>query len=356
MDLVTATTTPLTSRELVQALHPFATPDTRRGLQLFVVDLLVFALGMGLALFATDLAVRSLGGVLAGLKINGLYTLGHDAGHGVLTRHRRLNQWLATLGYLPALYNHHLWHYDHQVLHHVKTNGPQVDVHRPASLAEYRASPWWKKAWLRLTRSFNPLAFALYITYHSRIEQSKFFPHAAVHPAGVRARAWPVTLLLLAYLLSLLGWMAWRNAGFGGFLLDLLFGLVLPHFVFTNVVAVGSYLQHTHPAVPWFRSNDPAERSYEQATLCVDFRLPKWLDSLSHEALAHPAHHVLPAIPCYRLREAQEHLGRLLGRRGVSATPAELLSIFRRCKLYDYEQRCWLDFDGRPTTPSVPLP
>jgi omega-6 fatty acid desaturase (delta-12 desaturase) len=31
---------------------------------------------------------------------------------------------------------------------------------------------------------------------------------------------------------------------------------------------------------------------------------------------------------------------------------AWLNDTLRRCKLYDYERNCWLDFDGRPTAAS----
>ena len=352
----TASTLRPSRREMAQAMREFATPHTATGVRLFAVDLALFLAGMAVALFTAHPLLRAAGAVLAGARINGLYTLAHDAGHGVLTTSKRLNRLLALLGYLPALYNHRLWHYDHQVFHHVKTNGPQIDVWRPMSLAAYRAAAWYRRAWERFVRAFNPLGFALYIAYHSRVEQHKFMPRKAFHPAGVRAAAWPTTLVLLAYLGALLGWMAWRNAGLAGFALDVGFGLVLPFFVFMNAVAMGAYLQHTHPDVPWFLESDEAKSGYDQAALAVDFRMPGWLDTLAHEALAHPAHHVLPAIPCYRLREAQNRLASMLGSQSIESRGADLLSIYRRCKLYDFENRRWLDFAGNPTTLSVPLP
>jgi acyl-lipid omega-6 desaturase (Delta-12 desaturase) len=346
-----------TRRELVQALLPYAKPDTRKGLKVFLVDYAMLLVGLGLALFGTDLWVRALGAVLAGAKLNGLYTVGHDAGHNVLTASRKLNSVLAFFCYLPTLFNFRLWHYDHQIIHHVKTNGPQVDVYRPMSLEQYRASPLWRRAVERLFRALNPVGFAAYITYHSRFEQSKFFPHKDEHPEKVRKAAWPVTWWTLAYLGAFLGWLVARNWGEPqGLALDVLFAFAIPFFVFMNGIAIGVYLQHTHPNVPWFKADDPARAHFDQVDLTVNFKLPKWFDYLSHEVMAHQVHHLLPAIPSYNLRAAQNKLEELLGDACVTASPKDVASIFRRCKLYDFENRRWLDFDGNPTTDTVALP
>ncbi len=278
-------------------------------------------------------------------------------GHGVLTASRPLNRVLACLCYTPSLFNYRLWHYDHQVIHHVKTNGPQVDVYRPMSLQQYRAAPWWRKAWERMVRSLNPIGFAVYIAYHSRIEQSKFFPHKSEHPEQVRKEAWPATWWVLGYLFALLAWLWLRNPGnAAGFAGDVLFALVLPFFVFMNLVALGVYLQHTHQDVPWFLDTDPDKSKFDQAALTVNFEMPPLMEYLTHDVMAHQAHHVLPAIPCYNLRAAQKKLAQMLGADCVTARAADIAGIFRACKLYDFENRRWLDFDGRPTANPVPLP
>lgn len=90
--------------------------------------------------------------------------------------------------------------------------------------------------------------------------------------------------------------------------------------------------------------------------LAVSLHLPRFMDYLTHNALAHPAHHMLPAIPFHRLREAQDRLVQLLGSRIVTTRPLHVPGTFRRCKLYDFERHCWLDFSGRPTTAPIALP
>ena len=53
-------------RDLVEALLPFAAPDTRRGTVLFCVDYSLFLLGTAVALLASHPALRIAGALLAG--------------------------------------------------------------------------------------------------------------------------------------------------------------------------------------------------------------------------------------------------------------------------------------------------
>ena len=111
------------------------------------------------------------------------------------------------------------------------------------------------------------------------------------------------------------------------------------------------YLQHTNPHVPWFRSADEANEYGGQEELSVHVKCPRWYGLLSHEIMEHPAHHVNPLIPYYRLREAQSRLLQLLGDKAIveNAGPRYLISVMRKFKLYDYDRHEWLDFAGRAT-------
>jgi omega-6 fatty acid desaturase (delta-12 desaturase) len=73
--------------------------------------------------------------------------------------------------------------------------------------------------------------------------------------------------------------------------------------------------------------------------------------------MEHTAHHMLPTIPIYRLHGAQE---KLLARFGTDVvrftlTGGRFRKINRACKLYDFERKCWTDFDGTPTTEPIAL-
>jgi omega-6 fatty acid desaturase (delta-12 desaturase) len=80
--------------------------------------------------------------------------------------------------------------------------------------------------------------------------------------------------------------------------------------------------------------------------------LPNIVSHLIHNVFAHSAHHAHPGVPSYRLPEAQAALDALLGARAISE-PMRLsgvLHTLKTCKLYDFEENRWLDFNGVPTT------
>jgi acyl-lipid omega-6 desaturase (Delta-12 desaturase) len=111
-------------------------------------------------------------------------------------------------------------------------------------------------------------------------------------------------------------------------------------------------LQHTHPAVKWYLSDDEARDSGGQETRTVHVQLPRWYGVLGHEIMEHPAHHINPAIPFYRLHSAQTRLNEVLGADAVRTIfgRTSLRTVVRTCKLYDYDKHLWLDFEGLPTS------
>ena len=350
---------PNARRHLIRELMAFAVPQTSVGLRLFVVDVLVYAFGFGLVFFTGNIALRVFGSLLMGLKTSGLYTLAHDASHNTLTASRKLNKSLAVLGHLPCLMNQRLWVYDHVVMHHAKTNGPQTDIYRPMSLAEYRAAPAWRRCWERLTRSSSFLARIPACMVGSRWLVEKFVPNRSLHPVKVRQEAWPFTVLLLCWLVGLLSFATLHNNGnVQGIAVDVVLALVVPMCIFHVSLGTVSYVQHTHPSIPWFAEGDTSHAEFGQEALTVHVRMPKGLASLIHNGLDHAAHHVLPAIPSYRLRDAQTRLNEILGHSAivVPLSVSVLRDITRKCKLYDYANHVWLDFQGQPTTLPTPIP
>jgi omega-6 fatty acid desaturase (delta-12 desaturase) len=74
--------------------------------------------------------------------------------------------------------------------------------------------------------------------------------------------------------------------------------------------------------------------------------------------MEHTAHHVDMGIPLYRLRQAQHLLeARLPGRIVIQAFSWRwYFDTARRCKLYNFNLRCWTGFSGRSTSDPVPIP
>jgi omega-6 fatty acid desaturase (delta-12 desaturase) len=111
------------------------------------------------------------------------------------------------------------------------------------------------------------------------------------------------------------------------------------------------FLQHTHFCVPWFRDAAQAARHGGQEEVTVHVRYPRWYGRLSHDIMEHPAHHINPLIPFYRLNAAQTRLLDVLGDAAIveRVGPRYIRALMRRCKLYDYDRQEWTDFTGTTT-------
>jgi omega-6 fatty acid desaturase (delta-12 desaturase) len=74
-----------------------------------------------------------------------------------------------------------------------------------------------------------------------------------------------------------------------------------------------------------------------------------------HHIMEHTAHHVDMSVPLYNLPAAQNRLETLLPER-IIVQPFSWKWYFdtaKACKLYDFTDKAWLDFDGNKTANSV---
>ena len=85
-------------------------------------------------------------------------------------------------------------------------------------------------------------------------------------------------------------------------------------------------------------------------------QLPWFLEWVMAHIMQHTAHHVDPKIPLYRLPQSQRCLEQVYPQEIVveSWSIRGLIRTMARCKLYDYENHRWMNFDGRPTTEPHP--
>ena len=339
--------------DLVRALLRFRRPDSAIGVRLLVIDVLIVAGAWALVLWADHLALRLAAGVLVGFKLAAVYTLAHDAVHGNLVGSARWNRVLGTFGYWLTFHNYRIRHYDHLLLgHHPHLCGPQHDAYRPMSPQQYAAASPLRRAWERFQRAPIVISFFAY-GVAQRWWCVEFFPPAAMPPQHKAEARW-LQAAVIGWIAALvaLAWASarWRGGGFG-MELAVVFGL--PVFVFQTTQAMVLYVQHTHPDIPWFGPGDDLIDRFGPESLTVHIEAPRFIGAASHDIMEHPAHHVIPAIPCYRLHEAQTELYRILGTKALRTHVFALRRlgfIMRNCKLYDYERHCWTDFEGRVTS------
>lgn len=338
------------ARELRSALEPYLTRSSVLAWALFLGNAVVYLAAVAGAVALAPLPARLGCAVMAGSAISALFVIGHDAAHGAYTDSRRFNGIIGRLAFLPALHNYSLWQVQHNRLHHRLVNIKGVNSWSPLSKAEYDRLPPWRRALERLYR--GPFGFAPYYLIE-RWWRDKFFPHrrAGGSPAPI---FWGDFALLLAYFAVFLGALAFagRAAPGADAASAILWGFVVPFAVWNALMGATTYMQHTHERAPWFEAVAEWRQLASQEEVAVQVTMPRWYGLISHHVMDHPAHHVHPKIPLYRLAAAQRRLNAVIGERAITQrfSPAYLLKTLARCKLYDYRGHRWLDFTGRPTS------
>ena len=312
---------------------------------------------VALAVWPFPYALNLVFGVLAGHFIAILFTVGHDACHQALTPSMRLNRWIGRLVFIPSLHAASLWVLGHNKIHHGSTNLRGQDyVWEPMSPADYAAAPPLRRWAYRLYRSrLGSLPYYvaemwwkknfLPIAPEARREwRSHLFDSAFVVIAGA-LHMWAIAALSQAWAPDRSVWLA------------LMAAWVVPFLVWNWFMGIVIYAHHTHPLVPWFASADEWNYLAAQVLGTVHVELPKpwmWLDN---NIMEHNAHHALPVIPLYNLQPAQRRMRAAFPDiQAIYLSPAVFCGIADACKLFDFEARRWVAFDGQPTGPVLIAP
>ncbi len=338
--------------ELVRILSCHARVSTPIGTALFLSDILQYALAIAGVLFLSPILAKLACGIYAGVKLGSLLILAHDAAHQCLVSGKRLNRLLAVVAFCMCLHNYRLWIIDHHGFHHPNTNGGHKGTYRPFALDAFRSLPRWRQRVERFYRSGNPLGLAAHYL-KERWLHALFVPNVLICPQKAdRVSAWRHAAIAIGYAAAwLLAMMLAPQYSATSAAAAVGFGFVLPLAVFHMLVGFVEFAQHTHPNVGWFRRLKDKPRFAESELVSVHLKTSPLVGFLMHHVLDHPVHHVHARVPCYRLRPAQQHLNELLGARAVVDTLsfAWYRRTMRTCKLFDFGQQRWLDFDGTPT-------
>jgi acyl-lipid omega-6 desaturase (Delta-12 desaturase) len=330
--------------------------STRVGLLHFVAAAIIYAISFVVITLPSSLIARLLLAILNGLAIGILFIVGHDACHGSLTARPALNKWLGRVAFLPSLHPYSAWEYSHNALHHGWTNLRGKDpVYCPRTLSEFHALSPFRQRLERAYRSWLGMLPLYLCTIWWPLE---IRPNAG-HRMHIDKRgtflfdraivvAFPfVQALVFVGVGAARGMSVLEIAGL------CVVGLTVPFLAFNWLIGFATFQHHTHPRVLWYR--DEAEwsffRAQVQSTVHVEF--PPWLDRLLNNIMQHTAHHVDTRVPLYHLTNAQAALEEAFGEEHViteSFSFAGMSDTFRRCQLYDFDQHCWLTFDGCPTT------
>jgi len=316
-------------------------------------DLALFGAGSALALLAPGLAFKLLGTLVVTAAIVRLFLIGHDACHGSFFANARLNSIFGRIAFLPSMTAYSLWEVGHNTAHHGFNNLKGRDqVWAPFSKAEFDALPRHRQSLERLYRS--GLGWGAY--YLIEMWWKKLF-FASRSEIGSNRREYKLdSLLVSAGAVLWIGVVALVARSTGqSFLLLATLAVVVPFLLWNGIMGLVVYLHHTSPKIAWFQNRQEWQRHRAYLTSTARVTLPLRIDRLMHGIMEHNAHHLNPRVPMFVLREAQQ----VLKERFPELCDYRLdrhtyMDGVRRCKLYDYANHAWLDFDGRVTARVTP--
>jgi len=332
-----------------------------RMLTLGFASFLIAALAWLISLAGIALAPWWAKGLLAvanAIAIGVLFIIGHDACHGILLPIRWMNRLVGRICLLPALHPYISWVHNHNGLHHGFTNIKEKDPgFPPLSLHEYTALSRWKRWIYRQNRSWYGLGLLYFTEMWLKWEVMPTQARAPRNaPAFIRDR-----LIVAAFALAWIGVLAfagwWREESIIGLIL---IGFVLPQVIWNWIIGFIVLQQHTHPWIPWYSELDRPSPSFYlmqvQATPHLVFPAP--FRFIMRHVMEHTAHHADPAVPLYHLKTAQVSLEEAYHEDIVRVrwSVRSFLWMLRICRLYDFSNHQWIDYDGKPLSAKLVAP
>jgi omega-6 fatty acid desaturase (delta-12 desaturase) len=311
---------------------------------LFIAVALAFGVTVTAALAGPPLIAIPLG-VASGIIVCMLFVIGHDACHQSFTSSRWLNHLIGRLAFLPSLHNYSLWDFEHNRRHHRFNNIRHLDHDlAPMTPDEFAGATSIRRLKYRIFRAPAGVPFYyLLINWPARLvvpRRKLLGKIRAVHVMDV-ALVWSFLAVYLAALTIVGGWFG------NGIVISVSVGFLIPFLVFNLVISVAIFLHHTHPAVPWYADVAQWERENGRIYGVVHVEFPWIVRKLFFQIMEHNAHHYAPGVPLYRLEPMQE-LMKDAGAVSWRITMQRYLGVCRCCKLFDYERRRWVAFDGHP--------
>lgn len=280
-----------------------------------------------------------------------LFRIAHDAGHGSHFARARLDRIACRLSLLPSYHPHSIWILLHNGRHHSFTNLRDSDyIWIPRSKADYDRLSAVGRLIERVYRTTPGVGLYYLCAIWAGMISVRPSLVRKVKPVYVRD-----ALIAAAFFLLQLVLLGLDRPDLGTLAARAALAIVLPFLVFNWLVGFASFLNHTHPQVPWFAKRERWSFYQGQVHCTVHVGVPKWMIFFLTDVGLHGAHHIDPRIPIWKLEPAEARIREEAGEDIVSEpwTWARHREIMRRCKLYDYEASRWLDFAGRPTTPVI---
>ncbi len=293
--------------------------------------------------------------IYLGFTIGQIFITGHDACHQALTKSSFLNQIIGRVAFLFSLHSYSLWTVTHNNYHHNYTNIKGLDpVWCPMTKEEFESQNLVRRYLEKLYRSSIGGGFY----YLLEMWLQKFIVPINTQVRSEWKKYLPDSILVLSFAIL----QTFVIVYLGSFLAPnkspievLVLGWLIPFVLWNWFMGIVIYCHHTHPDIPWFQKHEKIPFNQIQTHVTSHVIFPKLVSRLLNSIMEHTAHHLQPTIPMYNLKLAQDKLEEVHRQNIVvyNWSLAEYWKITKICKLYDFEQRCWTDFNGNPTSKPV---
>eukprot|EP00906_Rhabdomonas_costata_P032231 RCo045419 len=225
-----------------------------------------------------------------GIVFWGIFTLGHDCGHGSFSRYRSLNWVMGLLLHTFLSVPYDPWRMSHR--HHHKNTGnlDHDEIFYPMRTDE----DCWRTRWMCYSLGgawfcYLLVGFPPRQVSHVRLDEPMW---------GKERYTVAVSLAMLgAFYLGMLGLVVmW--CGVAAWLLY----YFAPLYVFGSMLVITTFLHHNADDTVWYAGNN---WNYVRGNLNSVDRDYGWLvNCLSHNIGTHQIHHLFPIIPHYNLKPA----------------------------------------------------
>lgn len=344
----------LPHRKIIRSwLEPMTQSQTTRAVALLIFDAMLWVGLIASTVIVGNVFFKIILGMIAGFVTGRIFILGHDACHHSFTPHRGLNKILGRIAFLPSLTPFSLWDVGHNVVHHGQTNLKGFDfVWEPLSKEEYEALSPARKLLEKIYRSgFGPGIYYFIEIWWKR----EFFPNYKNMPAK-RPIFLKDNLLVSGFAIIWIGLLVIAAvATQQSIIVSIVAGFLVPFLFWNFMIGFVVYVHHTHTKVAWYDKKSEWLRAQPFVSTTVHLTFPLGWGHLMHQIMEHTAHHVDASIPLYTLKSAQNKLEEILPGRIISQrfTFKWYIETAKRCKLYDFENKAWLDFNGYETAKSA---
>lgn len=326
------------------------------GLGTFILSYFIYFVFIFGTLYFDSLAVKALCSLMSGICLAQIFVIAHDACHDSLTSSSFLNSILARLALLPTLHVACLWELGHNKQHHLFTmlKGKDSACQVPLSKEDYdKLSPFNK-----LIERFTRTPVGALFSYLIKTQPQVLVPCKKSAHVDKKKYVYDASLMgiYIVFWVSFLTFFAPEIFPETHYVENLIFGFLVPFLIFVCLMSLATYLHHVHPQIPWFDKEEEWSFFKGQIAGSTHTFFPGPMDTVFLNIMYHTAHHFMrSAIPFYRVRMVQEGIERRFPHDVIVQhfTLKKYFEIARICKLYDYENHCWIDFDGSPTTPCL---